>query len=78
MSNCRSCGAKVFFAKHVLTGKRMIIDSEPSGDGNIVIEPDGKARVIAGRLEHAMYADRDRFTTHFATCPNAKQWRKPR
>jgi hypothetical protein len=80
MSTCKSCGAPVWFAK-VSPTKTMIVDREPSPDGNIeLLVPVRLGNDITCRV--IPKAERDRVLikhkSHFATCPNAAQHRKPR
>ena len=71
MARCRSCGAVMEWAK-TQAGKVMPIDAEPSENGNLVYAQAGVVR----------FAKPDdpgpRFTSHFATCPDAKQFRRDR
>lgn len=78
MSNCNSCGAAIEWAISDKTGKRMPLDAETSDRGTIraftpIGQPEVYCRVIPKR-------ERERgellYTSHFATCPNAKQHRK--
>jgi hypothetical protein len=74
MSECRSCHAEITWAV-TTAGKRMPLDNRPTPDGTVVIDPDGRARVLArADLQFA----RLRFTPHWATCPNADAHRRPR
>jgi len=62
MSQCKTCGAEI---KWVTTssGKSMPIDAKP--EKRIVLEDyDRKGSVV------------DTYTSHFVTCPDAKQHRK--
>ena len=72
-STCSSCGAGVVFAHHYRTRKRMIFDATPTAAGEWTIRPDGLAEFVPPLLR--LPAD-PRFTTHFATCPNADEHRK--
>lgn len=69
---CRSCGTPIEWATWPTSGKAMPVDLAP--------DPNGKLVVIAGKLK--FYTDddaklhRDRRTSHFATCPSAKEHRK--
>lgn len=72
---CRSCGAEIYWLKHVRTGKMAPIDAPPNPAGNIVIH-----------LDHGTYENRPAdereaqadwlHTNHFQTCPSASGWKK--
>lgn len=47
----------------------MPVDADPTPDGNVVMV-DGRAVVTTDPPPGAR-----RFTSHFATCPNAGEWR---
>ena len=71
MSNeaeCASCKAPVVWAEHIESGKRMPLNRDPIDGGPYQIDENGKCRVDrsfpTGRI------------SHFATCPQAKTWRK--
>lgn len=75
-AECRSCGKPI---EWVLTrnAKRMPLDAFPSMSGDFVIDTSDDIPVCrkatpedVGRYPHR--------TSHFATCPNATQHRKPR
>lgn len=75
MSKCRSCQAKIRWVKMEPNGKPMPVDDEPSEKGNIALVG-GKGHVLlAGAI--AMYTG-PLFLSHYASCPDAKDWRKPR
>lgn len=73
MARCSSCEAPVTWAT-TTTGKKMPLDERPVADGTFVY--------VAGVARRATPDDdrlhRDRFTSHFATCPDAAAHRKPR
>lgn len=81
---CRSCGARIFFAASAETGKRMPIDAEPVAGGNIRIitaepAPMPLARVVGAVID--LFDETDdgmRYVSHFATCPEADFWRTQR
>lgn len=64
--SCRSCGASILWVE-TSTGKRMPLDFDP--ERRFVIE--AGAEQMRARL-------RNTYVSHFATCPNADQHRKPR
>jgi hypothetical protein len=79
---CRSCGADVLWVQW-RSGKRMPVDAVP----DMRPPPKGGTLVLFvshGKLFVHTYdavADgpkRNRFTSHFATCPEAGEWRKGR
>lgn len=75
MSVCSSCGARIFWA-HTIAGKAMPIDADPVDTGNVLIDPDGKA-IVLGKPQHTPnLLGENRYTSHFATCPDANQHRK--
>lgn len=67
-TKCRSCHAPIFYAR-TPSGTSMPIDAGTRIDGNLVIV-DGVAHVRPD-------AYGPKFVAHFATCPEAKKWRKP-
>lgn len=71
MATCRSRGAAIIWAK-TESGKSIPLDATPTERGNMVLI-DGTVRVVKGPHE---YPEEDRFTSHFATCPQHQQWRK--
>lgn len=92
-SKCRSCPAQVYWVV-TAKGKRMPVDVEPSAEGGFFLfqrpargeaeahlaavhiqssRPEDEA-VIAG----AMKRGQNRYTSHFQTCVNADQHRRPR
>lgn len=74
MSLCASCQAPIFWVR-TPKGKSMPLDFTPDPDGNVVIR-DRLAHVLkAGEL---LVQGERRFTSHFATCANAAQHRKPK
>ena len=78
MSACKSCGADIRWeiSDH---GKRLPLDVEPVADGNLVIVAGVVAPYIP-ELNATMSsgAPRPRYVSHFATCPQADDWRKKR
>jgi hypothetical protein len=53
------------------SGKNMPLDAAPSPKGTITVDDDGRARVD-------LLPGRAKFTSHFATCPNAAKHRRRR
>lgn len=80
MSRCRSCNAKIIWAK-TENGKRIPLDAEPVlalnvDPGLFVLQP------VAGYMNARTLPREDgrlvARQSHFATCPNADQHRRPR
>lgn len=80
--NCRSCDAPIVWAR-TLGGRTMPVDAEPSPAGNIELN------VRQGFVRAAVHTSQDlaslfdeantpavMHTSHFATCPDADEWRK--
>lgn len=72
VGGCRSCSAPIVWAVHFETGKKMPIDADPSWIGDLIL--DGGA----GTWRKAVIVEAPgfRWISHFATCPNAADWRK--
>lgn len=80
MSECRSCHAPIEWAV-TDSGKRIPLDMDPAPDGNlepINKLPDGTLVVAVVPLAAAIPAHDDRRISHFVTCPQADNWRRPR
>lgn len=76
---CRSCGAPIFWAKPVGGGSFMPIDADPVAEGGNIAIVDGAAQVFRGTLlEPPLPEGAPRYVSHFATCPDAKEWRRKR
>lgn len=69
--DCKSCHAAIDWRKTV-KGKNVPLDPEPHPEGNIYIDDQGVAVYAKAGTFPLM------FRSHFVTCPNAAQHRKPR
>lgn len=76
-STCRSCNAPIYWAKWPETGKNVPIDAAPSPTGNLAVSKPPTGLVVA-HWRPDLHASHPRRTSHFATCPNAAEHRKPR
>lgn len=70
MSECKACGEEMRWAK-TAAGKSIPLDPDPTSAGNIVLE-DGVAVVLPDPAKY----DGEKYTSHFATCPDAKKFRR--
>jgi hypothetical protein len=74
MATCRSCHAPV---RWVLTaaGRRMPVDAEPDPAGLVLVQ-DGQAMMMdAPASREDLQPGEQTYTSHYATCPQADQWR---
>jgi hypothetical protein len=80
MNQCRSCKAPIVWVSTAL-GKRLPLDPDPVEGGNLVViqgslkEPASEPIVTYRRPDHG---GRLTYQTHFASCPHATQFRRPR
>lgn len=80
-ARCRSCGADILWAEWK-EGQKHPIDAVPDnrplpkGGKFILMIHDGKLR--AAIPVTAVPRTRNRYTSHFASCPNASEHRRPR
>lgn len=66
MAACSTCGGEIVWATSE-RGRPLPLDAKP--EKRILVEETGKARIA--RVV-------DAYTSHFATCPQADQHRRPR
>lgn len=76
---CRSCNKSIVFLK-TTSGRAAPFELDPAGEFEI---RDGRAVHVGPppqQLELGAAAEPrpDRYTSHFASCPQAKEWRSPR
>lgn len=73
---CKSCGAKMMWAV-TENGKRIPLDLDPVSNGNMILVhgPD-RSVVTAHYLKKDEETTEDRYTSHFASCPQSKLWSK--
>lgn len=72
---CRSCGAIIIWAVSS-AGNRMPVDFRRVPGGNIELEERGAYPVPP--MAHFVKPDPqvERFVSHFATCPDRREWRR--
>lgn len=80
-AQCSGCNAEIFWAVTATNQKRIPIDATPDPKGHIRIEEKGPGNCVA-YVEKSdagtLFPEADRFTSHFATCPDAAKFRQPR
>lgn len=77
IERCRSCGAPVLFAHHVHTGKPTPLQAVDAGDA-LAARGTFTITELGGRLLYQAAGPGDgwpRYVSHFATCPQADEWR---
>lgn len=83
-SKCRSCGQEILWGLWPTSGKKMPVDATPDmrppdrGGGKVVLSLDRRANVLKlAKFDPQQHDEkRNRYTSHFATCPNAAEHRK--
>jgi hypothetical protein len=77
IDRCSACEAPIVWAS-TSTGKSMPVDAAPVPNGNILLFPTVDAgryvALVLGKVA-AVSADRERYTSHFATCRYADLFR---
>lgn len=77
MSTCKSCGARIMWAKTV-AGKSIPLDVKPVAGGNIELRLPPPAKRAYEVRAHVVTPSPDvhRHVSHFVTCPNSAEHRK--
>lgn len=79
-SKCRSCGAAIIWARSESTDRWMPMDAEPAATGTFVLmgwdDPPVAVRFDPNATDDAIASVRERFVSHFSTCPNADAHRR--
>jgi len=73
LSRCRSCQAPIVFARN---RSNRVAPFEPDPNGEWTIENGKATHVGPAPAQLAIGAKSPRFTSHFARCPAADQWRR--
>jgi hypothetical protein len=78
IGKCSACERPIIWAT-TSTGKAMPVDAVPVDHGNVLLFPsvdEGRfVALVLGRLELVHQNGRERYTSHFATCPYAELFR---
>lgn len=72
--NRPGCGEPIRWVVFPDTGKKMPVDAEPTGVGNVIVNADGEATLMQPTSTYMG----DRYVSHFKTCPRSKDYRRPR
>ena len=75
MSACRKCAARIVWAV-TERGKSMPVNRDPVENGNLVLEEQDGRPPIARKPDELLDRDLPRYVSHFATCPNAEEFRR--
>ena len=76
---CRSCKQPIRWVRVLPGMKRTPMDPEPADNGNLWVDHwEGGTPVMAVAANHDAVPryEPHSFKTHFATCPEAKEWRQ--
>lgn len=75
-TTCRSCKAPIRFVLGLEEGRYMPLDLEPVPDGPWAIEETvrGPQLVQAKKVATSLFGEPERYVSHWATCPDAKDW----
>lgn len=78
-AKCKSCGAAIYWTTNEATKRRMPVDAKPDSRGNLWLtqrKVDGKMELFNTRADGPSDPQRNRWTSHFATCPSAQEHRQ--
>lgn len=78
-SPCRKCGAPMVWVTMDPSGKKNPLDPEPTTAGRVVFIGDPESQNPRARsLKKGEAATSETFVSHFATCPNADEFKPER
>lgn len=81
-TTCSSCPAQIIWASTTATGRPMPVDAEPHEDGTVLLHPrDGRgplAEVVPVGSQTLLGDVEPLRQSHFSTCPQADEHRRPR
>ena len=74
---CRSRNAPIFYALSVTNQQPMPIDANPDPSGRVLVRRGKKSTQLYAKVVGTdANGEEERFTSHFATWPQANEWRK--
>lgn len=78
IDRCKACEAPIIWSE-TSTGHAMPVDASPVDDGNVLLFPTADRKYVAivvAKTEAGAWAGRERYKSHFATCPAAAAFRR--
>lgn len=79
VSTCGSCYAPIWWATSRVGGKRIPMDDKPTPNGNLYVWGcTDQGRPVVDYIGKGDRVATVRYTSHFATCPNADRHRRPK
>ena len=79
MPECRSCGAQVFWRRHLTTNKMAPLNMGPDPTGNLELVGEQEYDVVKAKDREAFLSSGGLlYRSHYASCPNALTWRTGR
>ena len=76
MAACKSCGAAILWRRNPKTGRMAPIDAAASPRGTIGVDGECYALCNAAMSHVECGVHREHHTNHFATCPQARSFRR--
>lgn len=79
VEECRTCKKRIIWTQ-TERGKRMPVDADPTGDGNVALRWHADSTTVLSSIPqpHLAFGRRDLRKSHFAQCPQADKWRRRR
>lgn len=71
VDRCASCRAEILWRAHERTGKLAPIDIAPVAHGNVILIPGNRYALDPRGAARTLH-----YISHYATCPQAPEWRK--
>ena len=80
LRECKSCLAPILWVHWKVSDKAMPVDASPDPRGSVVLtHRKSEDKLVAEKFNAAAHPpSRNRYTSHFETCPHAARHRTPR